>query len=326
MNTLISVIMPIHNAELYLKESIESIIRQSYTNLEIILVDDCSTDNSSAICDEFAERDSRIRVIHKSTSGGEGGAVARNEGIEASHGEILYFIDSDDYIEIDMLANMHKIMETEQSDCVVTSFHYVDSKGVELPWYTPQFVGYQTMSGKEAASVFLTTRNIEGFSWNKLIRRNVLFENGISFDETMNSFVDMYGMFKVLLCSERVSFYNAKPYYYRQHNVSCVHTMSLRKLRNFRRVVLQITKLAQEAQLYTQSEFFFKYRMIMQLYDAVKMKKSYGNIWKEIKEVYCWNQTIGTSIWKTFKILSSFTTENSTKLWLKMIIVWWNFK
>ena len=95
MEPLISVIVPIYNVEKYLYECVDSIINQTYKNLEIILVDDCSPDNCAKICDEYAKRDKRIKVIHK----GNGGlSDARNVGMNASSGEYLIFVDSDDYM------------------------------------------------------------------------------------------------------------------------------------------------------------------------------------------------------------------------------------
>ena len=97
--SLISVIVPIYNVEKYLDKCIESIVNQTYKNLEIILVDDESPDNCPEICDKWAERDSRIKVIHKE-NGGAGSA--RNAGIEASSGEWIGFVDGDDWIEPNM--------------------------------------------------------------------------------------------------------------------------------------------------------------------------------------------------------------------------------
>ncbi len=100
----ISVIVPIYNAEQYLEKCIDSIINQSYTNLEIILVNDGSTDNSGAICDEYAKRDSRIIVIHKENGGL---SSARNAGLDIARGEYISFVDSDDWIEHDMLETLY---------------------------------------------------------------------------------------------------------------------------------------------------------------------------------------------------------------------------
>ena len=94
MNDLISIIIPIYNSEKYLKECIESVIKQSYKNFELILVDDGSKDNSKNICDEYSLKDNRIRVIHKENSGA---ADSRNKGLEASVGDYVLFMDSDDY-------------------------------------------------------------------------------------------------------------------------------------------------------------------------------------------------------------------------------------
>lgn len=323
MRKKISVIVPVHNAEKYLEQCVKSIVEQTYENLEILLVDDCSTDRSGEICDACAGKDARIRVIHKTKKGGEGGAVARNEGIAAATGEVFYFIDSDDYIEADMLEHMYEIMESEESDCVVTSFHYVDDKGEELSWYTPCLSKYRKMTGPEAAKEFLMTRNIEGFSWNKLIRREVLEKHRITFDESMNSFVDMYGMFQTIFFSRRVSFYDAKPYYYRQHDVSCVHTMSLRKLGNFKRVLAQITELARSGGLERESLFFEQYRMVLQLFDFIKNKKKYeSDIWKQFKKEYHWKKVFGETVFSVAERLLLLKERARWKILIRLIVVW----
>lgn len=326
MNEVISVIVPIHNAEKYLQECLESIINQSYQELEILLIDDSSTDQSGIICDEYAARDGRIRVIHNIT-GGEGGAKARNTGINLATGKFLYFMDSDDYIERNMLQQMHDTLCREQSQCVICSFHYIDEKGIELPWYTPQLEKYQTMPGIEAAKIFLTTLNIEGFSWNKMFCKEIIAEHNIRFDESMNSFVDMYGMFQATLSSERVSFCKEQFYYYRQRGTSCVHTMSLRKLGNFRRVIGQIVDEAKNEMLIDESNSFYAYRMTSQLFDAIKDKKSYNKeIWKQIKTEYKWKKIYDISILKVAKILFAYSTHNRLKNLIKVFAVWTYFK
>lgn len=91
---LVSIIIPVYNVELYLEQCINSVIYQTYKNIEVILVDDGSTDQSGTICDHFAEKDNRVTVIHKNNGGP---SSARNAGIETSKGEFIYFLDSDDY-------------------------------------------------------------------------------------------------------------------------------------------------------------------------------------------------------------------------------------
>ena len=102
---MISVIVPVYNAEKYLDKCVESIVNQTYKDLEIILVDDGSPDNCPAMCDEWAKKDGRIKVIHKSNGGV---SSARNVGLDSFSGEYVTFIDSDDYIESSMF---HRIFE-----------------------------------------------------------------------------------------------------------------------------------------------------------------------------------------------------------------------
>ena len=98
---LVSIIIPIYNSEKYLKKCIDSILEQKYNNLEIILINDGSTDNSGKICDRLAIEDKRIKVIHKLN---EGVSIARNKGLEMAKGEYIFFIDSDDYIDENIIS------------------------------------------------------------------------------------------------------------------------------------------------------------------------------------------------------------------------------
>lgn len=322
---LITVIVPVHNAENYLEECIESIIHQTYTNLEIILVDDASTDSSGSICDSYAKKDARVSVIHKEGEG-EGGAKARNVGIDHSSGELFIFMDSDDYVEPDMLEGMYDKMVQDGSQGAVCSFHYVDKEKKELPWKTPMLSGIEAMPGKEAARFFLVSRDVEGFSWNKLFRREIIIGENIRFDDSMNSFVDMYGMFRALLACERVSFCEQKFYYYRQHEVSCVHTMSKRKLDNFRRVLGQIRETAVAYGLEEESRFFCNFRMTLQLFDILRDKKSYGQeVWKTIRQEYAWKQIYRKSIIQIACNIGKYLSYDKMKNMAKLFYVWINF-
>lgn len=121
-NVLVSVILPVYNVEDYLVKCLDSVIGQSYTNLEIILVDDGSTDSSGKICDEYARKDERIRAYHKKNGGL---SDARNFGIEKSAGEYLAFIDSDDYVDRDYIELLINLTENGKYKISLCSLHVV---------------------------------------------------------------------------------------------------------------------------------------------------------------------------------------------------------
>lgn len=123
---LISVIIPVYKVEKYLDKCIQSVINQTYSNLEIILVDDGSPDNCPQLCDDWANKDERIKVIHKKNGGL---SDARNAGLDIAIGEYIAFVDSDDYIESDMYeCLLDKIIKT-QSQMAICNFEYVDTDG-----------------------------------------------------------------------------------------------------------------------------------------------------------------------------------------------------
>ena len=116
MNELISVIIPVYNVEQYVESCLNSVIDQSYTNLEIILVDDGSTDRSGEICGQYALKDSRIKVIHEENAGlGE----ARNRGLRIASGDYICFVDSDDWIEEDYCKELAQAAERTNSDIAI---------------------------------------------------------------------------------------------------------------------------------------------------------------------------------------------------------------
>lgn len=130
MEDLISIIVPVYNVENYLDKCIESIVNQTYQILEILLIDDGSTDNSGKKCDEWAKKDKRIKVIHKENSGA---SSTRNVGLEICQGKYIGFVDSDDYIEKNMYEIMYKEISKDKSDLVICEYDYKiteDSKSI----------------------------------------------------------------------------------------------------------------------------------------------------------------------------------------------------
>lgn len=151
MRGLVSVVLPIYGVEKYLDRCVNSIVNQTYSNLEIILVDDGSKDNCPAICDAWAERDARIKVVHKANAGL---GMARNTGIEHATGEYICFFDSDDYVALDTVEKAYKLAETEQSDIVLFGLSNVDRNGNVTQTFIPR-TDKTTYAGAEVQNVFL---------------------------------------------------------------------------------------------------------------------------------------------------------------------------
>lgn len=123
---LFSIIVPVYKAEEYLKECVDSVLGQTYTDIELLLIDDGSPDNSGRLCDEFAEKDSRVKVFHKENGGTH---TARNLGIEKSAGEYLMFMDPDDWLDLDTVELLAKRIEQEDPDVVRFNFVKEFAKG-----------------------------------------------------------------------------------------------------------------------------------------------------------------------------------------------------
>ena len=131
---MISVIVPVYKVEKYLRQCIESIQRQTYSDLEIILVDDGSPDGCPAICDEYARNDKRIKVLHQENGGL---SVARNVGLDIAKGEYIAFVDSDDYIKENMYEMLYNKIVMEDADLIICSYDKVDENNNKIDNYSP---------------------------------------------------------------------------------------------------------------------------------------------------------------------------------------------
>lgn len=186
MKPLISVIVPVYKVELYLSRCVDSIIDQSYENLEIILVDDGSPDNCGKICDEYAKRDNRIKVIHKENGGL---SSARNAGLSIVSGDYIGFIDSDDWIETDMFKSLVDVAERENADIVQCGFQAVLNDGTVKRKYS---FDKECYNNSDILSAYFLQTKIHVVVWNKLYR-SYLFDSirmveGRLHEDTMVSF------------------------------------------------------------------------------------------------------------------------------------------
>lgn len=164
---IISVIIPVYKVEPYLKKCIESVIRQTYTNLQIILVDDGSPDNCGKICDEYALKDNRIKVIHKKNGGL---SEARNIGINEANGEYIGFVDSDDYIEETMYEDLYNLIQAYKSDISICNFYVVTNNINEIKNVNN---GIKVYNKLEILNEILLDRNIQSYAWNKLYKKSL---------------------------------------------------------------------------------------------------------------------------------------------------------
>lgn len=205
MEPVISVIVPVYKVEPYLPKCIESICRQTFSELEIILVDDGSPDCCGQICDEYAQTDPRIRVIHQEN---RGLSAARNAGMAIARGQYFGFVDSDDWIEPDMFAFLYHNLRKEQADISVCGMYQHDG-GRVIPYGDPDFYGVQTPV--EAIRSVLRHGQICFCVWNKLYRREVFSE--IRFPEG-RIYEDVFVMVRLLDQASRIVVQLAPKYHY----------------------------------------------------------------------------------------------------------------
>lgn len=217
METAISVIVPVYRVEKYLPACIDSILNQTFTDFELILVDDGSPDRCPAICDEAAERDARVRAIHQAN---QGLSAARNAGIEAAHGAWLSFVDSDDFLAPDFLETLHDAAVRAGADCALCGVQLTDEAGQKIGQLLSVADGVRT--GRSILETLCRAPEITYLvAWNKLYRRDVFqtlrYPVGMQNEDTYLA-AELFDTVQTVICV-------SKPmYFYRQRADSIMHT------------------------------------------------------------------------------------------------------
>lgn len=212
MDKLLSIIVPVYNVEKYLRRCLDSILAQTYKNIEVILIDDGSPDNSGEICDEYASRDNRIRTFHIENNGV---SSARNFGLKKAKGEYIGFVDSDDYIAPEMYEVLVKNLEEYNAGISICGFSQEDVNG-EFHRYWEEDV-LKTFNTAEQIEYLLVNKYYRCSIWDRIFKKEVL--NNVFFHKDINIYEDMLFDYEAIKNSQK-AVYTSTPYYYYCENDS----------------------------------------------------------------------------------------------------------
>lgn len=216
---LISIIIPCFNAEKTLEKCLESVVQQSYANLEIIIIDDGSTDETSLIYNKFQSNDERILVLKQQNSGV---SKARNTGVKAATGDYICFVDSDDWAELNYCSELYSLLVGENADISIVEASYEDENGNVL--CSKPISDEKIFDGNRALVLLLEDQEIQSHPWGKLFKADLL--KNVHFPENLKCFEDYSTLFKIFNKAVKVVKSNEKLYHYIQREDSLSHNLS----------------------------------------------------------------------------------------------------
>ncbi|WP_297973042.1 glycosyltransferase [uncultured Bacteroides sp.] len=236
--TKISVIIPVYNVENTLRRCVDSFLVQSFEDFELLLIDDGSTDNTGAICDEYACKELRVRTIH-TTNGGV--SHARELGITEATGDYLIHADGDDWVEPTMLAEMYQEAMANDADIVICDFYYEEAGTVLLKRQEPI-----TLEGKSIVCDILRGR-VHGSMCNKLVRHRLYKDSNVHFPVGINYCEDALTMIKLFLHTNRVTYLSKAYYHYICNSESITRQVSRIKFEERQKYLFLLKQLLKES-------------------------------------------------------------------------------
>ena len=242
VDQLISIVVPVYNAEKYLPECIESIINQTYENIEILLIDDGSKDNSGKICDEYSSKDKRIKVIHKANGGV---SSARNTGLDNARGKYVTFVDSDDLIATEYISKLYMNVLGRKSDLAFCRFaSYVEGMILPVREEIPLTVGVGVRDKQfiDFVSRFFNSKEyISSSSCRILYKASTI--KGVRFNPHIRIGEDWIFLLNAIFCSNTVSSINDVLYFYRKNATSATNSYKRNYLQNQLELQKELEKL-----------------------------------------------------------------------------------
>ncbi len=270
MEKKVSIIVPIYNAEEYLDQCISSICQQTYENIEIILIDDCSVDMSSRICLKYQKQDKRIKILRHSVC--QGVSKTRNDGIDFAEGNFLVFIDADDYIEQNFIDELMKGID--HKDIAVCGYCQFDPL---KSWEKSYMVKEETLDWDSFFFHMFCTNVISGSVWNKMFRKEIL--GNIRFNVKLRVSEDYIFLMQYIEKCQSFSYIYKTLYQYRLNSKSITKKAQKQQYFDPKFVtVLDASDLMERSigkEIYKGKEKFIKYRIVR------------GNIWLLLQMIYC---------------------------------------
>lgn len=223
MDPLISVIVPVYNVEQYLEVCIKSIIAQTYKRIEILLIDDGSTDSSGGMCDEWSNKDDRIKVIHTEN---KGQSAARNYGLDIANGDFVTFVDSDDYIEKDFFSNLFHVLSKYNADIAIAPLcHVKEQTNLFVDFGEKEII--KEYNSREAVIASFYQKDFSCNVHSKIFKKNMF--SSITFPEG-KVMEDLAIAYKLFEASSKIVATNKWGYFYRQRNNSTMHVFNRKRL------------------------------------------------------------------------------------------------
>ena len=210
----VSIIIPVYNVEAYLRKCLDSVVGQTYGNLEIIIVDDGATDDSYAICREYADRDSRIVLIHQENGGL---SAARNTGIEHISGDYVLFVDSDDWIDVDMVRSLVNLATERNADVVSCGVMRTSDDNARAD---NSRINIKEYSARDYVYLMTRPAGVFCYAWSRLIRRELVPDNAFPVGKV---FEDVMSMPEIIYNANKVVVTSAKYCYYRYRRTGISH-------------------------------------------------------------------------------------------------------
>ena len=290
----ISIIIPVYNVEKYLDRCIDSIINQSLKDIEIILVDDGSPDNCPQLCDEWAKKDSRIKVIHKENAGL---GMARNTGMQHATGEYIAFIDSDDYVELDMYAKLLEKAELHNADIVYCGHKqglkdgtYIDRRDFDRETI---FDDKESIEELSVNYFYPTKGRIMTMSvWHSIYKKEIIKTEFYSEREVVSE--DLHFQISAILNSKKIVYIPDCLYHYCYNGESLSHTFKITKFHGYQKLM----KLLLDVYPHRKNiVYYFYFRFAINF-----IRSLYGNqtIDKKEKKIYL-KQIYSDCVWKEIK-------------------------
>lgn len=253
-NISVSIIMPVYNVEKYLRKSLESLINQTLKNIEIIVVDDGSTDNCSNICDEYKNRDSRIKVIHKKN---QGLGLARNSGLDIAKGEFISFLDSDDDVDSNFYENLFYTAKKYNADAVWGEFKRIDDNGNILEKWQDgveknQYLGNEIINEVLPDMINGKKIRIPKSVWSWMYKREIIDKNKVRFcSEREYISEDLIFQLNLLpLCKNIAKSKNEAYYYYRINNKSLSRVYKKERFEKVKKLHYEVCRIIKSMKIY----------------------------------------------------------------------------